>query len=238
MTGDALRGSAAHVFVDDLASPTLGDADHHHLERVLRLRPGQVVSLSDGRGAYRMSEWTGRVDGPFDGLGPEMVRTRPSTTLAVWVSAVKGDRLDWAVQKLTEVGADLVGVFGADRSVVTWDGDRRRKQQARLGRIAREAAMQSRRCTLPEIIVERSLADVVSRHNGVERTPPGLVRAEPNGAPAAPGGDVAICIGPEGGWSPAEATLVPATWAISSQVLRTETAAIVAAVLVERVRQR
>ena len=50
----ALRRSAAHAFVGSLAAPTLDEADLHHLVRVLRLRDGEVVSVSDGHGAWRL----------------------------------------------------------------------------------------------------------------------------------------------------------------------------------------
>ena len=48
---DDLRRSAAHVFVADIQNPVANDDDMHHLSRVLRLRAGQKVSVSDGRGA-------------------------------------------------------------------------------------------------------------------------------------------------------------------------------------------
>ena len=48
-----LRGSAAHVFVESLDSPVLSDDDSHHLFRVLRLRDGETVTVSDGRGSWR-----------------------------------------------------------------------------------------------------------------------------------------------------------------------------------------
>ena len=54
---DDLRRSAAHVFVTDIVDPVLDDDDAHHLTRVLRLRAGQKVSVSDGRGAWRICEW-------------------------------------------------------------------------------------------------------------------------------------------------------------------------------------
>ena len=55
-----MRRAVAHVFVDDLARPALSDQDVHHFSRVLRLRPGEVVSVSDGRGGSRLCEWDGR----------------------------------------------------------------------------------------------------------------------------------------------------------------------------------
>ena len=49
---DALRTSAAHVFVEDLGHPELEDDDAHHLLKVLRIRESDVISVSDGRGSW------------------------------------------------------------------------------------------------------------------------------------------------------------------------------------------
>src|SRR4029079_18777637 len=62
-----LLGSAAHGFVDDLAAPVLSDGDAHHLTTVLRLRDGEVVTVGDGRGAWR--ECAFRQGGRLDVVG-------------------------------------------------------------------------------------------------------------------------------------------------------------------------
>ena len=64
---------------------------------------------------------------------------------------VKGDRPEWVVQKLTELGADTIVPLVAERSVVVWPAARIGHQLDRLRRISREAAMQSRQCYLPEV---------------------------------------------------------------------------------------
>ena len=51
------RGGAPHVFVDDLDAPRLSDDDRHHLGRALRLRPGDPLTLSDGRGRWRWARF-------------------------------------------------------------------------------------------------------------------------------------------------------------------------------------
>ena len=53
MDGALGRGGAPHVFVDDLDAPTLADDDRHHLGRALRLRVGDPLTLTDGRGRWR-----------------------------------------------------------------------------------------------------------------------------------------------------------------------------------------
>ena len=109
----------------------------------------------------------------------------------------KGDRLEWLVQKCTEVGVGRIVLLDAERSVVRWDGERAARQLDRLRRIAAEAAMQSRRVWLPD----RRRSGAGRRRAG--RRAPSPSRAAGRSAPA----DTSIAIGPEGGWSPAELAL-------------------------------
>ncbi len=100
-----LRGSAAHVFVESLAAPELSDDDEHHLRRVLRIRDSDVLTVSDGAGRWATARLTAGgliVDSAITDEVP-----RPP---AVVISAIpKGDRPEWIVQKLTEVGATAIG---------------------------------------------------------------------------------------------------------------------------------
>jgi 16S rRNA (uracil1498-N3)-methyltransferase len=204
-----------HVFVSDLARPVLADADRHHLERVLRLRPGDRLTASDGAGA-----WVPCRFGPdLEVLGDRRVEQRRLPELALGFVPVKGERPEWVVQKATELGVDRLVVMRSERSVVRWDGDRAERQIARLVKVAREAAMQSRRCHLPSIEGVIEVAEVASGG--------GVVRAEPGGG--SPSLDHSlVVVGPEGGWTPAEAELIPATVGLADHVLRAETAAVAA----------
>ncbi len=213
---EALRRSAAHVLVADVAAPVLGEADVHHLFRVLRLRAGAPISVTDGRGWWRRCRLAGRAleaDGD-----PVAVRAARRTTVAV--AAPKGDRLDWLVQKVTEIGVARVVLVEAERSVVRWDADRAVRQLDRLRRIATEAALQSRRVWLPELCGPVAAAEIL----------PGSAIAEPGGRPVS-AGDTTIAVGPEGGWTPNELALAADRVSLGPNVLRVETAAVVAATL-------
>jgi 16S rRNA (uracil1498-N3)-methyltransferase len=214
------RGSArAHAFVADLGAPELDPADRHHLERVLRLRPGDVITVSDGRGGWRTCGF-----GPaLEPTAPVLRDPRPFPEIAVAFALVKGERPEWAVQKLTELGADRILPFAAARSVVRWDGERAVRQAERLRRVAREAAIQCRRTWLPEVEEVTGFDEVAGR--------PGAVLADRDGAaPSLPGGPVLV--GPEGGWSAEELARDLPRMALGDHVLRAETAAVaVAAVL-------
>lgn len=226
-----LAGSAAHVVVDDITAPELNEADTHHLVRVLRLRNGERVSVTDGRGSYRWCQWS-------DGLlaADEAIQfvARQLPEVGVAFSIVKGDRLDWIVQKLTELGVDRLVPMAADRCVVQWDEAKARAQVERMRRIAHEASMQSRRVWLPEVEALAAADEVLQR--------PEVARADVEGAraPIEPvDGATMIAIGPEGGWTARERNLSPRTVTLGSTVLRAETAAIAAGVLlVDRRRQR
>ncbi len=213
-----LRGSAAHVFVESLASPELGADDEHHLRRVLRIRETDVVTVSDGIGSWVTARLTagGLV---VDTAPTEVARPRPS----VVISAIpKGDRPEWIVQKLTEVGATAIGFMDCARSVVRWDPARADRQRERLRRIAREAAMQSRRVWLPELFDVARFDEVIKSIR--------CAIADPEGT-SIPADIDAILIGPEGGFTEGELDSVERRVTLSSNVLRVETAALTAAIL-------
>ncbi len=216
----ALRSSAAHVFVDSLDDLTLQPDDAHHLFRVLRIRDGERVTVTDGRGSWLVTEVVGQTLRPVGDSIKEPVG--PLLTIA---SAIpKGDRAEWMVQKLTEIGVAEIVLLHCERSVVRWEGDRAVRQLARATRVAREAAMQSRRVWLPLVTGPRPCADVLALE--------GVAVAEPNGQAA---GDLGwrpstVVIGPEGGFSDRELAAASALVALGPNVLRIETAAIVAAV--------
>ncbi|MCU1376655.1 MAG: Ribosomal small subunit methyltransferase, partial [Actinomycetia bacterium] len=139
----------AHVFVADVAAPVLDDDDRHHLERVLRLRDGEAVTVADGRGGWRACVFVAG-----GSLRPEADVTHvpaPHPPIAVAFALTKGEKPETAVLKLTELGVDRIVPFAAGRSVARWDGDRAAKHVARLRKVAREAAMQSRRAHLPVV---------------------------------------------------------------------------------------
>lgn len=226
-----MRSSSAHVFVADLDAPELDADDRHHLGRVLRLRAGETVSASDGRGAWRPCTWTGDGDGGGGGLAPagEVERVAaPAPAITVAFAPVKGDRPEWVVQKLTEVGVDRIVVLATARSVVRWEGERAAKQVGRLARVAREAAMQSRRVWLPSVEGVVPFAEAANWGRGV-------AMAEPGGASPSPARPV-VLVGPEGGWSAEELGAELPRVGLGPTVLRAETAAVAAGVLLSALR--
>lgn len=221
-----LRFTSAHVLVprDGLrggGSIDLDDETEHHLRRVLRLRDGERVSVTDGAGRWVITAAV--VDGstirlePVSELSSSPERAAPLTIAA---AIPKGDRLDWLVQKVTELGADRIVLLHAERSVVRWKPERAVAQLARLRRISDEACRQSRRVWRVEIAGPVGVPDAISR----------FAVAEPGGRPVN-GSDRSIAIGPEGGWAPVELDLAADQVSLGPTILRTETAAVAATAL-------
>ncbi len=219
--------AAAHAFVVDLDRPVLSEEDRHHLLRVLRLRAGEGVSVSDGAGRLRYCR-IGE-SGQLEPTGEIEASPPAEPTLTVALAVVKGDRPEWAVQKLTEAGVDRIVPLVTERTVVRWSGDKAARATTRLRKVAREAAMQSRRTRLPEV------ADVMSLESALGALGASSALATPGGAPPTllrP----SVLIGPEGGWAPRELEMAPATVGLGLNVLRTETAAVAAGVLLTALR--
>jgi 16S rRNA (uracil1498-N3)-methyltransferase len=215
----------AHAFVDDPEAPELSDEDRHHLERVLRVRRGEEVTVSDGAGRWRRCRLG--VGGALEPAGDVEVVPRPAPAVAVAFALTKGERPELAVQKLTELGVDRIVPFVAERSVVRWEGERAARNVARLRRVAREAGVQARLAYLPSVA---DLTDLPS------------VAALPGAALCDHGGDPprlrfpTLLVGPEGGWADAEREIPLPTVALGPTVLRAETAAIAAGTLLTALR--
>jgi 16S rRNA (uracil1498-N3)-methyltransferase len=207
--------SKAHALVADVAAPVLAERDRHHLERVLRLRAGEELTVTDGHGGWRAC----RFGAELEPIGAVALEEAPVPPIAIGFALVKGARPELVVQKLTELGVDRIVPFVADRSVVQWDDEKASRQHERLTTVAREALMQSRRVWLPTIAELTSFDDL---HVG------NLAIADRDGEPPSLAHPF-VLIGPEGGWSDRERKASATRIRLSANVLRAETAAISAA---------
>ena len=223
---EAARRAAAHVVVEDLDAPALDAGDARHLGSALRLRAGEEVSATDGRGGWRLCRFG--PGGVLEASGNVERFERPAPALCVGFAPVKGDRNEWAIQKLTELGIDRIMVIRSERSVVRWDGARAAAHVAKLGVVARQALMQSRGLWLPEI---EGVVDVAAA-----ASMPGVALADPGGASLSLSTPT-VLVGPEGGWSEPEMLAgSPPVVSLGPGVLRTETAAVAAGVLLAALR--
>jgi 16S rRNA (uracil1498-N3)-methyltransferase len=220
----------------------LGGPEHKYLARVLRVRRGDQVILFDGAGV--------EVDAEVEEVGRHETRlllgTRRRQTdapggahpITLLTAVPKGGRMDFLIQKATELGVHEIVPVIADRSVVRPELGR----QARWHKIAREAARQSGRADVPVVAPPGTLGAAVARRDLPERRlalfegerGESLAAALADGPGAAP---TALLIGPEGGLSATDLEAARAasfrTVGLGPLVLRVETAAIVAVALVQ-----
>ena len=213
VAGDARSGP--HVLVSDVDSPELATEDRHHLERVLRLRSGDLLTVGDGAGRWRPCRFGDRVEP----VGDVVAVAAPRPVLAVGFAVLKGGRSETIVQKLTELGVDRIVPFVAERSVVRWDGVKTARLVERWRRVAREAVMQCRRLWLPQVEPVRAFDDL-------ELTEAVLAVSEGRTLAA---GESFVLVGPEGGWADAELAAVDRHVCLGPHIMRAETAAIMAA---------
>jgi 16S rRNA (uracil1498-N3)-methyltransferase len=232
----ARAAAVAQVFVADAAAPDLGDEDVHHLSRVLRLRPGEEVVVSDGRGRWARTAWRGHGVEPVSGLGGPggdgSVQFEPAVEppLTVVFAPTKGERPEWVVQKLTELGIDRIVPLRSERSVVRWSGPRGQATVERLRRVAREAAAQCRRVRLPEV------AETIGFEELGALGAPGQVALAQLSGDRPTVAERVVAVGPEGGWSTDELASGLPTVGFGLSVLRAETAAVTAGALMASLR--
>jgi 16S rRNA (uracil1498-N3)-methyltransferase len=213
----------------------------HHLGRVLRAAPGDLVQAVVG-GDLLSVELTAiaprRAEGRIVSRAPLATESPLRLTLAQAVP--KGDKMEGIVRMTTELGVSRVIPLTSARCVVQLTPERWGARRARWERVAREAAQQSGRAAVPEIAPPRTLA--------AWRPDPaadGLVicfwEAEPRGLagllPAGPCSVATVIVGPEGGLTAEEVRGLADAGALVAglgpRVLRTETAGAVAVALLQ-----
>ncbi len=208
-----------HALVDDVAAPRLSDDDRHHLERALRLRVGDQLTVGDGAGRWRECIWS---TGEPEPTGATFVVAEPAVRLGVGFALIKGGRPEFVVQKLVELGIDDIRPFTAERSVVRWDLAKAGRNSEKMRRVAREAVMQCRRAWLPVVHDPVSFDEITALD--------GAAMAERGGSPVTLHAPL-VLVGPEGGWSDAESACGLPRVGLGGPVLRSETAALAAATL-------
>lgn len=210
----------------------------HHLARVLRLRPGDELELFDGRGGCRLGKILEVEEGEATiELGPwREAPARLPLTLAQGLA--KADKLEWVIQKATELGAARISPLELSRSVVRIDPAKVPERRKRWQKIAEEAARQSGRSDVPAVDAPLGLEAFLDAAEERGERVALLWEGEREGRRL---GDwverhldqpLALVVGPEGGLSEAEVERARARGAeivgLGPRILRTETAGIVA----------
>jgi 16S rRNA (uracil1498-N3)-methyltransferase len=206
-----------------------------HASTVRRLAPGERADVTDGAGTVAECVVTTAAPGRLELAVLSRRRLpRPEPAVAVVQAIAKGEHAELAVDLLTQVGADVVLPWPAERSVAQWHADRAAKSLARWRATAEQAAKQSRRAWFPEVTEPVGLAAVADRVTAAALAVVlDLDAAASVAALAVPAaGEIVLVVGPEGGISPAEAETLTAAGAVAARlgptVLRASSAGAVA----------
>lgn len=219
----------------------IAGADARHIAGSLRMRPGEALTLCDGRG----TDYAGVIESAV----PDKVEVRilaaaptaaePSLRVTLYQGLPKGDKLEWIIQKAVELGAAEIVPVETARSIARLDGgagkkaEKAGKKRERWQKIAAEAAGQSGRGVIPPVTGPLRFAEAVARLAEEET----IVFYEGGGeplrelAPAGPG-RLSVFIGPEGGFAPEEIEQLQNAGArvatLGKRILRCETAPLAA----------
>jgi len=208
----------------------------HHL-RARRLRVGSKLVLADGLGRQRHGVVTAidRRQAMIRVTEEQPSDRDSSLRLTLAQALLKGDKLDWVIEKATELGVAELVLFTSERTV----GRAGVERAARWTRVARGAAQQCQRSTLPLIIGPVPFDQVVDRDGATlrlffwEQEVPGGLAAVQRQHPKV--SSVLAVVGPEGGFSAREAAQAAAAGfrlvGLAPRILRAETAAVAAATL-------
>ncbi len=210
----------------------------HYLTRVLRVAVGAALEVFDGSGrAFSAKLESASSDEAVLALGPARAGATPRRAITVVQGLPKAEKLEWILQKGTELGAAAFAPAAASRSVVKLAAGRAAERQKRWQRIVEEAARQCGRDDVPEVLPVRALADaaralapgtcvlVLDEEERGTRLSAAVAGLEPD-AP------LALVVGPEGGLDRAEVEELRALGghpvSLGPRVLRTETASVAA----------
>ncbi len=236
----------SRIFLREPIAPgpvTLTGETGKRLASVMRVQPDEPLLLFNGDG----KEWDAtvastareRVEVTVGGVA----RQEPpsAVSLEIWAGLVRAQRFDWLMEKCTEGGADVIRPLTSQHSARGEGASANREE--RWNRIVVEASEQSGRLHVPVVASAANFSALIER-----RTVP-LVIAHPGGEPAAAlapllpdHGNLMVAIGPEGGFSEAEVRDARArgalVLALGTNILRTETAALAATLLLRSVLPR
>ena len=205
-----------------------------HLLRVLRLQVGDACVLFNGDGHDHDARIVaiGKREARAQIVAARRIDNESPLRIVLLQGIARGEKMDWILQKATELGVARILPVISERSEVKLDAQRADKRLAHWRGIVVSACEQSGRATLPDIAAPQALAQAATRREGrgfvldpaADRTLSSLHDAGLR--------ECTIAIGPEGGWSPRDREqLIAAGYEglrLGPRVLRTETAGIAA----------
>lgn len=201
----------------------------HYLAHVLRLGAGDRVWLFNGDGADYDAEVSriGKHDVQLQVGAVRTVATESPLHTVLGLGISRGERMDFAIQKSTELGVSVIAPLFTERCEVKLQGERSDKRSAHWRQVAISACEQCGRARIPLLLPPTALDLWLGAAPGERRF---VLDHEEQGTlgGSRPGGGVCLLIGPEGGLAPAEIAAAKAAGfsglALGPRVLRTETA--------------
>lgn len=221
-------------FVDAILGDTvfLDGENGRHLTKSLRMRPGETVTLCDGRGTDYLCviEETGDSAASLRVLEKAANRSEPDIRVTLYQGIPKSDKMDLIIQKAVELGCTRIVPTKTEFCISDIRGKEEKKRE-RWQKIALEAAKQSGRGIIPQILPPQSFGEAVASAPGTK-----ILFYEGGGAPVGEllgeSREYSIFIGPEGGLSEKEVSLAAEKGAkaatLGPRILRTETAPLAA----------
>lgn len=213
-----------------------------HIDKVLRLAPGDKILFFDGLGQEYELLLGGLQNGQVWGEIIQTLQrdTEPPFILSLVQGIAKGDKMDLIIQKAVELGVAAIYPVFSQYAVVKLEKERAGKKQARWQTIAREACKQCRRNRVPTVHPPRTFQSMLEMMAGK----PAIMLYENEAhlglkellaekrRTLLSGQELFLIVGPEGGFAPAEVTAARAQGimvaGLGPRILRTETAALVA----------
>jgi 16S rRNA (uracil1498-N3)-methyltransferase len=229
-------------FVDQVRNgrAELEGEDAHHLTRVLRVEAGQKFEISDSSRVWLAEVETARKNLVAFSVLHEIEPAPELATITLYAALIKFERLEWAIEKATELGVARIVPIETNRSEQgLFQGATKRVERWR--RIAREASEQSRRLRIPEIADPAKL-DAAIADRSTHRV---VLDENPDAAPllgsihVSRKDSISLVVGPEGGWIDEERRrLADSGWVSASLgplILRAETAVCAALSIVNQI---
>ncbi|WP_066064074.1 16S rRNA (uracil(1498)-N(3))-methyltransferase [Neobacillus soli] len=226
-----------HRAIDERFS--IDEDDRHHIVKVMRMQIGDQIICVDSEGKQAVCRLAEITDTSVVADVVQWKDEVPELPISITIASglPKGDKLEWIIQKGTELGAHQFLPFSAARSVVKWDEKKAAKKIERWQKIAKEAAEQSHRTLLPKVFSAVSFKALLEKSNDFHYKLAAFEEESRNGETSVlsstlnqmkKGESLLLVFGPEGGLTDDEVGLLRnngfAICGLGPRILRTETA--------------
>lgn len=216
---------------------TIVEDDVHHIVNVMRAKEGEEILVSDGAGVSARARLVSFSAKEVKAQVIEFLAEQSELPIRVTIGQglPKGEKMEWILQKGTELGAYSFLPFSSERTIVKLDAKKEAKKLERWRKIVKEAAEQSHRAVLPQLLAPVSFREALQAGEAQGYTKCAIAYEKEGGTTMhqvlenmAEGDTLLVLIGPEGGFSAEEVALAETKGFLSvslgPRILRTETA--------------